>query len=247
MGRIDVERMDVERIDCELDEASGTGPAVGLVVLQSDEVLERELRAWLPDAFRLLHSRIANDAHVSADTLRAMERDLPAAARLLPAGVDFDVVAYGCTSASTVIGEARVAELLGEAVPGAVATNPITALRARLADLGVSRIALLTPYSPDVTRAVVELLERGGIEVRRSATFDEPDDRRVARIAERSTLEALVRLGGHDDCDAVFGSCTNLRALGILAEAERRLGKPVLTSNAALAWHVERLCEDRLR
>ena len=230
-------------LDADYDPASGDGPAVGLIVLQSDEVMEGELRAWLPSGLRLLHTRIPSGTEVSADALREMERELPGAARLLPAGVRFDVVAYGCTSASTLIGEARVAALVRSVVPGAAVTNPLTAVKARLASLGVTRIALLTPYVPALSRAIVEHLEGAGIEVRQAATFDERDDARVARIAPRATLEALLALGAHDDCDAVFGSCTNLRALGLLEEAERRLGKPVMTSNSALAWHIGRLLD----
>ena len=225
------------------DERSADGAVAALIVLQSDEVMEHELRCRLPERVRLLHTRVPNATDVTADTLREMERHLPAAARLLPAALRYDVVAYGCTSASTLIGEARVAELVRGVVPGAAVTNPITATKARLEHLGVSRIALLAPYVPEVTRAVIEHLERAGIEVRRAATFDERDDARVARISPRSVLEAMVALGGHDDCDAVFGSCTNLRSLGILDEVERRLGKPALTSNSALAWHVERLAD----
>lgn len=244
-GERSMEGGSMKTLDATYDDASGTAPAVGLIVLQSDEVMEHELAAWLPSRFRRLHTRIPNGTHVSADALVAMERDLPGAARLLPAGIAFDVVAYGCTSASTLIGEARVAELVGVVVPGAAVTNPLSAAKARLASLGLSRIGLLTPYVPEISRALVEHLESAGIEVRHVATFDEQDDARVARISPESVLEALVGLGARDGCDAVFGACTNLRGLGILDEAARRTGKPVFTSNAALAWHIERLVAER--
>ncbi len=228
-------------VKCEYDAASGTGPAVGLIVLQTDEVMERELAAWLPPEARLLHTRIPNGARVTTDALLEMERALPAAAALLPAGVRFDVVAYGCTSATTLIGADRVAALVKAVVPGAAVTDPLSAAKAKLESLGIGRIGLLTPYSEDIARAIARSFEADGIEVRHAATFDETDDARVARISERSVLEAMIRLGTRDDCDAVFASCTNLRALSILDEAERRIGKPVLTSNSALAWHIGRL------
>ncbi|GIT08142.1 MAG: hypothetical protein CM1200mP30_17720 [Pseudomonadota bacterium] len=37
-----------------------------------------------------------------------MEAELPITASLLPASFNFDVIGYGCTSGSTVIGESRV-------------------------------------------------------------------------------------------------------------------------------------------
>lgn len=226
------------------DDRAASQPAVGLIVLQSDVVMEHELRTWLPARIRLLHSRIPNSTYVSADTLCAMEQDLPAATRLLPATIDYAAVAYGCTSASTLIGEARVRELIQAELPGVSVTNPITALKARLEALGLARIALLTPYSPVVSSAIVDHLDASGIEVVQVATFNETYDDRVARISERSVLDAMIRLGRQARCEAVFGSCTNLRALSILNEAQARTGKPVITSNSALAWHVEQLASE---
>ena len=214
--------------------------AVGVVALRTDVVMERELRAWLPSSARLLHTRIPNAAHVTGDTLRAMERELPGAVRLLPPDVGYAVVAYGCTSASVLIGEARVAELVRSVIGEVPVTNPLTAIRARLDDLGARRIALLTPYTEDVSRALVERLEGTGIEVVRAATFAESDDARVARLSRDAVLGALVELGRAGGCDAVVGSCTNLPALGLLEDAERAAGVPVITSNSALAWHVGR-------
>jgi maleate isomerase len=43
------------------------------------------------------------------------------------------------------------------------------------------------------------------------------------------------------ESEAVFVSCTALRAVGMVAELEARLGKPVLTSNQAMFWHALRL------
>lgn len=228
-------------LDAELDDASGPRATVGLIVLQSDEVIEHELRRWLPDDIRVLHSRIPNSTQVTAETLGAMARVLPEAARLLPCGIHYAAIAYGCTSASTVIGERRVAELVQGVFPGVPVTNPLTALKARLDNLGVSRIGLLTPYSQAVSKALFDHLQADGVEISRAATFDEADDTRVARIGARSVSEALVELGRHVDCDAVFGSCTNLRSQPFLDAVQRQLGKPVLTSNSVLAWHLEQL------
>ena len=223
------------------DEAAHDGPAVGLVVLQSDVVMEHELRRWLPSSLPLLHSRIANETTVSAETLGDMEVRLPDSVRMLPSGIDYGVIAYGCTSASTLIGEARVQALVHGVLPGVAVTNPLSAVKARLAHLGITRIGLLAPYVPSISQAIVDHLEHNGIHVVHALTFDEPDDGRVARLSREAVLEALVSLGRRSDCDAVFGSCTNLRAFDLLYEAERLSGKPVFTSNAALAWHIQAL------
>ena len=73
------------------------------------------------------------------------------------------------------------------------------------------------------------------------ASFGQSDDFTVARISSQSILNAIREIGARDDVDGVFVSCTSLRTLPILAEAEQHLGKPVLSSNQALGWHLMRL------
>jgi maleate isomerase len=46
---------------------------------------------------------------------------------------------------------------------------------------------------------------------------------------------------GTGECDAVFASCTNLRTFGVIESAEAALGKPVISSNSAFAWHLHKL------
>jgi len=215
------------------------------VVLQSDEVLEQELRAWLPQDYRLLHTRIPNDTNVSAETLGAMADRLPTSVSLLPKNIPYSVVAYGCTSASTLIGEARVEELVQSVLPNVAVTNPLTALKACLAAHNINRIALLTPYVPSVSKAMLDDLEKSGIEVVQSATFSEPDDEQVARISGKSVMNAMLGLGQNEQCEAVFGACTNLRSLSFLERAKQQMGKPALTSNSVLAWHIQQLIDKK--
>jgi len=70
---------------------------------------------------------ILNDARITPETLRAMEARLVDAASLILPDLPLDVVAFGCTSASMVIGEERVFERIRKARPGVACTTPITA------------------------------------------------------------------------------------------------------------------------
>jgi maleate isomerase len=72
-------------------------------------------------------------------------------------------------------------------------------------------------------------------------SFHEPDDNRVARITPVSIERAILELGSSDECDAVFVSCTSMRVARIVEQVEAKLGKPVTSSNHALAWHMLRL------
>ena len=101
------------------------GPASAFLVLQSDLTVEWEFRILtdLPGV-AVYHARLANDVVVTPETLSRMEEQLPVAARLLPDYLGLKSIGYGCTSASTIIGEDRVAQIIGGIHPDVPSTNP---------------------------------------------------------------------------------------------------------------------------
>ena len=228
--------------DYELDQGYGGAAKLGLIVLSTDETLENEARQVLAGQdVSLVHTRIRAEADVTPERLKMMETRLPEAAALLPEGLT--TVGYACTSASTVIGPARVAELVRKSHSDVAVTDPISAVIAALKALNAKRIAFVSPYVKEVIAPMRALLEAQGIETVLELSFDQEEDRKVARIAEESTLEAVEKAAKSASCDAIFVSCTNLRTFGILQEAERRAGCPVVSSNQALVWHLLKLAK----
>lgn len=218
-----------------------SAPTVAVVVLQTDEVLEDELRLWLTPGTRVLHTRIENDSTVNAGTLGAMADRLPQVVQQLPSAAPISVLAYGCTSASTVIGESQVEAIVQKQLPNVKVTNPLTALKANLRHLNAKRIGLLTPYEPAVSEALHRNLTDSGFEIVSFASFNEPLDTNVCRIDEASLKNALEHLHAEASCDALFASCTNLRTATWLDDFCNQLGVPVLSSNSALSWHINTL------
>jgi maleate isomerase len=233
----------IETLEFTTDNGLGARARLGLIVLQTDQTIEHELSGILgaQNDVALYVARIPNAMEVSPDTLRQMAVDLPYTAGLLPPQFGFDVVGYACTSGATMIGEERVDELIRGMHPLARTTNPISACKAAFAALGLKRIALVTPYPVDVTMEMQANLQAAGFETTAVATFGQSDDFTVARISTDSILRAVTHIGARNDCDGVFVSCTSLRALQIIGEAEGAIGKPVISSNQALAWHMMRL------
>jgi maleate isomerase len=218
---------------------------LGVILLQTDEVVESEFPAMLGlDGIALHYSRVPSGREVTPETLATMAAALPAAVALLPPGVPFDVIAYACTSGATIIGEARVAETIRSVRPGVATSNPLTAAKAALQALGLRRIGFVTPYVAEVSSAMRDNLAGAGVETVSFGSFEVAEDGVVARMTPASILQAILTVGGAADCEAVFVACTNLRAAGILDAAEARLGKPVVSSNQALAWHMLRLAGD---
>ncbi len=229
-------------MDCDFDDGFAGSAALGLIVLRTDETLEVELRDVFSAAgTACYHARIPSHALVTPETLAQMEADLPATAALLPEGTPFGAIGYACTSGATVIGPETIARIIKTSHPDTEVTDPITAVMAALSALKTRRIGLLTPYLPEVTEKMQGLLQKNGFEIAKVGAFGQAEDRLIARITPASTLSAIEQIGRDPDCDAVFASCTNLRSFSILAEAEARIGKPVITSNQALGWHMLRL------
>ncbi|MEW2914490.1 aspartate/glutamate racemase family protein [Leisingera sp. JC11] len=230
------------KLSYDTDEGIGTRATLGVIVLETDETLEPEFsRMMAQPGVALYHSRIPMVPEVRPDTLAQMQADLPASARLFPSTPNFDVIGYGCTSASTVIGSAKVAEAVQTVLPDAKVTDPLAAIIAAGKSLGAGRFGFVTPYLPEVSAQMRVKLEEAGFEIADFGSFEQMDDRVVARISEAAIAEAAAQVAGQGDCDAIVISCTNLRCLRIIPEIEARTGVPVISSNQALGWHMLRL------
>ena len=241
---------DLSALPHTLDGGLGARARIGLIVLATDQTIEHEWRLIFRglDGVALYQSRIWNDQQITPDTLRQMEGRLADSAAVIMPGVPLTAVAFGCTSATMVIGEEGVFAKLGAARPEARPTTPVTAAFAAFRAFGARRLAVLTPYRADVNATVRAYLEARGYEVPVFGTFDEEDDRRAACIDAASIRDAAIELGRDPRVEAVFVSCTSLRVAGVAAEIEAATGKHVTSSNHAMAWHALRLAgiEDRL-
>jgi len=222
-----------------LDQGAGARTIIGVILLQSDETLEAELRTVLDDErLALYHARIPSAADVTPETLNRMARDLPRAAALLPTARPLDVVGYSCTSGATIIGPDRVAAAIRKVHSGARTTDPITAAMAACRRLGVGKLGFVTPYVAEVSMAIRRKLEGNGFAIGAFGSFEQCEEAVVARISARSVDDAIRTVGVAAEVDAVFVSCTNLRSFDIIDRAEAAIGKPVITSNQAFAWHL---------
>ena len=226
----------------EIDAGVGYRAAIGLIVLATDHTVEHEFRKMLNiDGVGFYESRILNDSTINAETLAAMEQRMSEAAAVILPEVPLDVVAYGCTSGAMIIGEETVFARIRESRPGVPCTTPITGAIAAFEALGVKRIALLTPYIEEINQTMRDFIQARGVEVPVMGSFNHDNDNEVARITLESVRAAALELGREPSVDAVFVSCTNVRLVEIVDELEAELGKPVTSSNHAMAWHALRL------
>ena len=242
MGRVELVDNPIIELEHKTDSGLGGRANLGVIVLSSDQTLEYEFRSLLDfKGVAFYHSRIPNEMEITKETLAKMEEELPEVASILPKSFNFSAIGYGCTSGATIIGEDQVEKAIQKVHPGTPCSNPLTACKAALRALGLKRIGLLTPYDPAITAEMRDNLSDNGFTIPITGSFFESDDFVVGRISSESILKSVLKIGACEECDGVFVSCTNLRVVSVIEEAESRLGKPVTSSNHALAWHLLRL------
>ena len=210
----------------------------GMIALATDLTSERDAARLIPRDRAALHvTRVAYENPSTPDNLRKTGPRLTAAAGLLSSVPDLAAICYSCTAASVEIGDRAVAEAVNEACPGVPVVTPPDAAAQGFAALGIGRIALITPYFIETTAPMAAYFVRRGLDVVSAQCLGLADDRDMARVTS-DTILAAAEAGDQPDAEGVFLSCTALPALGVIAELEDRLGKPVICSNQASLWRM---------
>lgn len=232
-------RSSISPFTAELD-ARPLAKRIGLVVLATDHTTET-------DFARMLHgfdvgvyvNRIGFENPTTRESLmRTGPRLADAVADILP-DEPLDVLVYGCTAASVVLGNDKVAEYMNSAKPGTPCVTPSTAAFDAFKALGVKSVSVLTPYTQDVTDSLVSYFSQYGPAVVNAVCIGLTDDREMARVSQESIINSAVT-SCDPAADALFISCTAMRAASCVDQIEARLGIPVVTSNQAMVWRCMR-------
>ena len=227
---------------CEHDEGPASRAAIGLVTLSGDVTIEPELRHFLPlDGVAVYATRIPASGAGTVEALRSLEDHITGAAALIVPEFKIDVMALGCTSGSMAIGPQRVAERIRAARPGMACTDPVSAAAKGLRAFGCKRIALLDPYTDEVNAVVERYVSGQGFDIVAKGSFKQRGDPNIVRVPPEAIYEAGLALASSPSVEALFISCTALRVSPVIARLEAALGKPVVSSNQALAWDCLRL------
>jgi len=213
-----------------------SNPRIGLLALSTDLTIERDFQSIchsLP--INLFVNRIHNENPLTKENLLKMYDQLESITEKILPGEKINTVAYGCTSGTIAIGEDKVKEKIQLAKPGCHVTTPITSAIKAFNKMNVKKIAVFTPYPESVNKTISEYLIKKNIKVTSFSTFNLDLDVDFARVDPKYLSEILTKLN-INDADALFVSCTALPALEILDEVEKKINKPVFSSNQTLIW-----------
>jgi maleate isomerase len=145
------------------------------------------------------------------------------------------LIVFGCTSAGALRGNRYDAELCARIseLSGVPTVSVIAAVRQAIAASGARRVGVVTPYVDALNRPIRESLEADGVEVAVIAGLGIADNFQIARVPAARICDFAEQTLRGLDVDLAFVSCTNFPAYAAVPELERRLGRPVVTSNQA--------------
>lgn len=223
---------------------------VGLIVPSSNTTMETEIPELLRrrtavggESFTFHSSRVRMQ-HVTKEELTRMVNDSDRCALEL-ADARVDAMAYACLVAimSQGVGYHETSErrLAGIAAEGGCAVPIVSsagALVRGIHALGVSRVAIVTPYMKPLTALVVEYLEHAGIEVVDSISLEISNNLEVAAHDLLLLPEIARRLDISSAEAVILSACVQMRSLPAIQPAEDALGLPVLSAAVATAWEI---------
>jgi maleate isomerase len=122
---------------------------------------------------------------------------------------------------------------------GLPVTTGASACRAALAELGVRRIAVFSPYQPNADREVGRFFTEAGFDVAAITGLRCATATAIARVGEDALSEVVREIDG-PGVEAVVQVGTNLSFVAQADRLEQELGKPVVAINAATLWHALR-------
>jgi maleate isomerase len=212
-----------------------TPARVGLLLPSTNSVMEPDLWGALWPHASVHTSRLPLD-DVTAEAEHRMLATAPAAAAGL-APLRNRLTVFGCTSATGILGRAAENALVRDLAE--LSASPVISVLGAatevLRDLGARTLNVFTPYVPELSAAVATSLGAEGFSIARVASLELTDNVAIGRLTPGEVHDAVVRAMAGATADAIFVSCTNLRAMDAAADLGRTLGVPVVTSNSAVA------------
>ena len=211
-------------------------PRIGVVTLSTDFTIEQDYRKichLLPVDIFVNRIPFINPLN-HENYLKMTDRISEVSGEILP-GEKIDVIAYGCTSGTIAIGEARIKNEVNKSKPDALVTTPITAALKAFKQLNLNKIAVLTPYPKDVNLTIFNYLIQNNIDIDSFHSFNLNYDSEIAQVDLDNLLDHIAKID-LQKVDGLFVSCTALKIVDILDQVEKKFNTTVVSSNQAIIW-----------
>ena len=205
--------------------------------------MEPDLLRNLPPQVTLHTARMLVEGRLTIEAEeRLLDEYMPKAAQEIGT-MRPDVVIFGCTSAEALRGPDYAESLRQELAhtTGAPTVTVLSAVAEELRRLNAKRVAVLTPYSPEVNETIQRSLEEMGYQVVHMDGLDIRDGFGFAEVTPEEIVEYAREQMRGVEADCLFVSCANLRAVEALDDIREAVGIPVVTSIQAVIEEVGRV------
>jgi maleate isomerase len=211
---------------------------LGMLLPSGNVAAESQFNAMLPAGVSLHTTRLKLTGSSDAELLAMADRVEEGAGLLADACVD--LILFHCTAVTT--WDAEMDRALPQRITDATglpATSTARGLMAAFQALGARRIVMVSPYIEAINARETAFLEGRQISVLKAVGLNISQAKDMISV-EPGEWYRLVRANLREEADAYFISCTAVRSLEVVADLERDIGKPVVTSNQVAAWHALR-------
>lgn len=215
-------------------DTSGLPTRIG-IIYTPDNANDRDFWRWTPKDATLLFTRSPLDTFLQKGDVPTDE-DLIEEVRTFVT-VRPAVVTFACTSGSFRVGladERRIRAAMERAGAPKALTTSGSVLDA-LHVLGARKIAVATPYGRPTTERLGNFLTEAGFNVVSLVNSQPKPGAGLSDMTAEELLE-LAREANRPDADVLFLSCTALETYPLIAQLERSLKKPVITSAQVTMW-----------
>jgi maleate isomerase len=220
---------------------------IGVLIPSTNQVVEPDFARMVPEGVTFHTERLWNGSDTppgggDGTYLQGMNQDIDRAVRYL-ASANLNIVAYCCTSGTYHAGDidynGKISTQI-EKVGGLPAVTAVTASLEAFEQVKAKRLSLVGPYGNFLLQEkLTPLLESQGYQVVKAQGEEQMLQRtNDSTIGDQSPeyIVDFVSQADHGDADTVFLPGTAWRALEIVEELEKRLGRTVITVNQATIW-----------
>jgi len=208
---------------------------IGLIIPSSNRLTEPQFNRYAPSDVGIYVTRLRMTGQWHKP-LAELQDAIGDAARTL-SDTKPDIIVFHCTASSMedgLAGEERVTEWIRQATGCATITTG-QAVTAALHTLAARKVVLISPYVEATNRLELNYMKEAGFEVLHELGLGLPGGDAYIAVTPDQWLQIVVD-NIRPEAEGYFLSCTNTRTIEIVDTAEKRLGRPIVTSNQATLW-----------
>ncbi|MFQ5915264.1 MAG: Asp/Glu racemase [Nitrospinota bacterium] len=216
---------------------------VGLIVPSSNTTMEVDFYNHLEEKATVHIARMYLDTTTKEAEEVMVRESTPEAADMIRTLYPH-VTVFGCTSGGSLFGmdyDRKIAQDLTEWTGAAKTVTVLEAVGEQFRHVGAKRIAVFTPYVDELNETIRRCLEEEGFEVLSIQGMGITVNFDIGLLTPEQILAFGKERFKDPEADALFFSCTNMRAVDAMPLLEKEFGKPIVSSNQAAVETVNRI------